>query len=124
TLANPLRHAIEAVHRVYLEDAGIMTIFNNLWPLAAIGTVTLPSAAWLFRHRLVWAPRERLRCDITFSRARRWCAQRHVPSGLRSTSPRRNYPSVGARTASAISPNRFRKRKRIRSGGESSAIRC
>lgn len=53
TLANPLRHAIEAVHRVYLEGAGIMTIFNNLWPLAVIGTVTLPSAAWLFRHRLV-----------------------------------------------------------------------
>jgi ABC-2 type transport system permease protein len=53
TLANPLRHAIEAVHRVYLEGAGIATIFNNLWPLAVIGSVTLPTAAWLFRHRLV-----------------------------------------------------------------------
>ncbi len=53
TLANPLRHAIEAVHRVYLEGAGIVTIFNNLWPLAVIGSITLPTAAWLFRHRLV-----------------------------------------------------------------------
>ncbi len=53
TLANPLRHAIEAVHRVYLEGAGIATIFDNLWPLAIIASVTLPTAAWLFRHRLV-----------------------------------------------------------------------
>lgn len=53
TLANPLRHAIEAVHRVYLEGAGLATIFDNLWPLAIIATVTLPTAAWLFRHRLV-----------------------------------------------------------------------
>jgi len=53
TLANPLRHAIEAVHRVYLEGAGFGTIFNNMWPLALIGVVTLPTAAWLFRNRLV-----------------------------------------------------------------------
>lgn len=53
TLANPLRHAIEAVHRVYLEGAGFGTILNNMWPLAIIGSVTLPTAAWLFRHRLV-----------------------------------------------------------------------
>ncbi len=53
TLANPLRHAIEAVHRVYLEGAGFGTIFNNIWPLGVIGSVTLPTAAWLFRHRLV-----------------------------------------------------------------------
>ncbi len=53
TLANPLRHAIEAVHRVYLEGAGFATIFNNMWPLAIIGSITLPTAAWLFRHRLV-----------------------------------------------------------------------
>jgi ABC-2 type transport system permease protein len=48
-----LRHAIEAVHRVYLEGAGFATIFNNMWPLAIIGSITLPTAAWLFRHRLV-----------------------------------------------------------------------
>jgi ABC-2 type transport system permease protein len=38
---------------VYLEGAGFATIFNDLWPLALIGSVTLPTAAWLFRHRLV-----------------------------------------------------------------------
>jgi ABC-2 type transport system permease protein len=53
TLANPLRHAIELVHRVYLEGAGFVTIFNDLWPLAVIGSITLPTAAWLFRNRLV-----------------------------------------------------------------------
>jgi ABC-2 type transport system permease protein len=53
TLANPLRHGIELVHRVYLEGAGFETIFHQLWPLAAIGAVTLPTATWLFRHRLV-----------------------------------------------------------------------
>jgi ABC-2 type transport system permease protein len=53
TLANPLRHAIELVHRVYLEGAGILTIFHDLWPLAVIGSLTLPTAAWLFRHRLI-----------------------------------------------------------------------
>jgi ABC-2 type transport system permease protein len=53
TLANPLRHAIEAVHRVYLEGAGIANIVGNLWPLVIIAAVTLPTAAWLFRHRLV-----------------------------------------------------------------------
>lgn len=53
TLANPLRHAIELVHRVYLEGAGFVTIFNNLWPLVVIGSVTLPTATWLFRHRLI-----------------------------------------------------------------------
>ena len=53
TLANPLRHAIALVHRVYLEGVGFATIFHNLWPLAIIGAVTLPVAAWLFRNRLV-----------------------------------------------------------------------
>ncbi|HLS82203.1 MAG TPA: ABC transporter permease, partial [Steroidobacter sp.] len=53
TYANPLRYAIEFVHRVYLEGAGLALIAGELWPLALISVLTLPAAAWLFRHRLV-----------------------------------------------------------------------
>jgi ABC-2 type transport system permease protein len=52
TLANPLRYAIEIVHRVYLEDASLALLFSQLWPLALIALVTLSAASWLFRHRL------------------------------------------------------------------------
>jgi ABC-2 type transport system permease protein len=53
TYANPLRYAIDFVQRVYLEGAGLALIVHDLWPLALIAAVTLPAAAWLFRHRLV-----------------------------------------------------------------------
>lgn len=53
TLVNPLRYAIEFVHRVYLEGAGLGLLLHNLWPLLVIAAITLPTAAWLFRHRLV-----------------------------------------------------------------------
>jgi ABC-2 type transport system permease protein len=53
TLVNPLRYAIEMVQRIYLEGAGIVYLFNDMWPLVVIASVTLPTAVWLFRHRLV-----------------------------------------------------------------------
>ena len=53
TLANPLRYAIEMVQRIYLEGAGIQWLYNDMWPLVVIAAMTLPTAAWLFRHRLV-----------------------------------------------------------------------
>lgn len=53
TLANPLRYAIEMVQRVYLEGAGITLLLNDMWPLVVIASITLPTAVWLFRHRLV-----------------------------------------------------------------------
>jgi ABC-2 type transport system permease protein len=53
TLANPLRFAIDLVQRVYLEGVGLGTVWHNLIPLAVIAAITLPLAAWLFRHRLV-----------------------------------------------------------------------
>jgi ABC-2 type transport system permease protein len=52
TLLNPLRYAIEMVHRVYLEGAGLGRLIPDLWPLALIALVTLSAASWLFRHRL------------------------------------------------------------------------
>jgi ABC-2 type transport system permease protein len=52
TLINPLRYAIEMVHRVYLEGAGLDRLLPDLWPLAVIALVTLSAASWLFRRRL------------------------------------------------------------------------
>jgi ABC-2 type transport system permease protein len=53
TYANPLRFAIDLVQRVYLEGVGMAEVWRNLIPLTLIAAVTLPLAAWLFRHRLV-----------------------------------------------------------------------
>jgi len=52
TLVNPLRYAIEIVHRVYLEGAGLDRLIPQLWPLAVIALLTLTAASWMFRHRL------------------------------------------------------------------------
>jgi ABC-2 type transport system permease protein len=52
TLVNPLRYGIDIAHRVYLEAATAPRLFEDFWPLAVIGVVTLSAAAWLFRHRL------------------------------------------------------------------------
>jgi ABC-2 type transport system permease protein len=52
TLVNPLRYAIDIAQRVYLEGTGLGRLLPDLWPLAIIAAVTLPTAAWMFRHRL------------------------------------------------------------------------
>jgi ABC-2 type transport system permease protein len=52
TLVNPLRYAIEIVHRVYLEGAGFGRLMTDLWPLAVLAAITLSVASWMFRHRL------------------------------------------------------------------------
>ena len=53
TLANPVRFGIDLVRRVYLEGAGMATILPDVLPLLLMAAVTLPTAAWLFRNRLV-----------------------------------------------------------------------
>jgi ABC-2 type transport system permease protein len=52
TLVNPLRYAIDLVHRAYLEGAGLGPLMPDLWPLAVTAAVTLSAASWMFRHRL------------------------------------------------------------------------
>ena len=52
TLANPLRHFLVIVKGVFLKDMPATEVLHNLWPVLAIACVTLPAAAWLFRHRL------------------------------------------------------------------------
>lgn len=53
TSVNPLRYAIHLVQRVYLEGVGLATVVGDIIPLVIIAAITLPLAAWLFRHRLV-----------------------------------------------------------------------
>jgi ABC-2 type transport system permease protein len=52
TLLNPLRYAIDIIHRIYLEGVGLGPLLPDLWPLAVIGAATLSAAAWMFRNRL------------------------------------------------------------------------
>jgi ABC-2 type transport system permease protein len=52
TMANPLRFALDLAQRVYLEGVGLDVVWPNLIPLAVIAALTLPLAAWLFRHKL------------------------------------------------------------------------
>jgi ABC-2 type transport system permease protein len=51
TRINPLRYAIEMVHQIYLEGAGLAEVTPSLWPLALISLATLSTASWMFRHR-------------------------------------------------------------------------
>lgn len=52
TAANPLRYGIDIVQRIYLEGVGLGTLVGDIAALAVIAALTLPLAAWLFRHRL------------------------------------------------------------------------
>ena len=52
TYANPLRFGMSIVRRVYLEGAVFVDIWRDFIPLLAMGAVSLPLAAWLFRNRL------------------------------------------------------------------------
>lgn len=52
TYINPMRFAIEAIRRIYLEGAGLSTVAPAYIPMLALAAVTLPLAAWLFRHKL------------------------------------------------------------------------
>lgn len=52
TYMNPLRFGIDLVRRVYLEGAGLQQVAFDFVPMLVLATLTLPLAAWLFRHRL------------------------------------------------------------------------
>jgi ABC-2 type transport system permease protein len=52
SLINPLSYMIDIAQRVYLEGVGVGQLLPDLWPLAAIATVTLSASSWVFRRRL------------------------------------------------------------------------
>ncbi len=52
TYADPLRFALDSIKRIYLENATFSDIAFNFIPMLAVALVTMPLAAWLFRHKL------------------------------------------------------------------------
>ncbi len=52
TLLDPLRYFLVVVRSVFLEGAGFSLLWNQYWPMALIGLVSLATAGWLFRHRM------------------------------------------------------------------------
>ena len=50
TLFNPLRYAIDIVHRVYLEAAGINQLWRDFIPLMVLAAITLFAASRKFRN--------------------------------------------------------------------------
>lgn len=50
-LVNPMRYIIIALREIFLEGAGLAMVWPEIWPLLIMASVTLPLAAWLFRHR-------------------------------------------------------------------------
>ena len=52
-LINPVRYVIVALRNIFLEGADLLMVWPYLWPLLIIASVTLPLAAWMFRHRAV-----------------------------------------------------------------------
>ncbi len=52
TYANPLRFAIDASRRIYLEGCTLAQVAYDFFPMIVVAAITLPTAAWLFRHKL------------------------------------------------------------------------
>ena len=48
----PLKHFLIVVKGTFLKDMVAATVFQNTWPNAIIASVTLPLAAWFFKHRM------------------------------------------------------------------------
>ncbi len=52
TYLDPMRYFLVIVRRSFLEGASLDVLFNQFWPMAIIGLVTLAAAAWFFRHKV------------------------------------------------------------------------
>ncbi len=52
TLADPLRYFLIIVRGVFLEGDSYSLLFDQYWPMAIIGVISLSLAGWLFRHRM------------------------------------------------------------------------
>jgi ABC-2 type transport system permease protein len=47
---NPLTHFLVIVRGIFLRDMSAWLVLQRIWPMAAIATVTLTAATWLFRR--------------------------------------------------------------------------
>jgi ABC-2 type transport system permease protein len=52
TLLDPLRYFLIIVRSVFLEGDSYAVLFNQYWPMAIIGIISLSFAGWLFRRRM------------------------------------------------------------------------
>jgi ABC-2 type transport system permease protein len=52
TYLNPLRYYLVITQGIFLKALPWTLVLHELWPMAAIGTVTLAAAGWFFRHRM------------------------------------------------------------------------
>lgn len=52
TLVNPLRYFLVVLRGIFLQGTPFRLLVPDLWPLAAIGIVSLAIAGWLFRNRM------------------------------------------------------------------------
>ena len=52
TWLNPLRFAIEIVQKAYFENAEFLSLMSSMLPLMVMTCITLPFAAWMFKHKL------------------------------------------------------------------------
>lgn len=50
-LINPMRYIVIALREIFLEGAGVSQVWPQIWPLLIMAAMTLPAAAWMFRHR-------------------------------------------------------------------------
>ena len=53
TLLNPMRYILVIVRALFLEGAGMATLWPQYWPMAVIGVAGLAAAGWLFRKRTI-----------------------------------------------------------------------
>ena len=51
TYVNPMRFAVDAVRRIYLEGAGFFDIYMDFIPMIAVAAVTMSLSGWLFKHK-------------------------------------------------------------------------
>ena len=52
TYADPMRFALDAVRRIYLEGVSFMEVWPDYIPMLAVACITMPLAGWLFRNNL------------------------------------------------------------------------
>jgi ABC-2 type transport system permease protein len=52
TYLDPLRYFLIVLRKGFLEGAGFEILFDQFWPMALIGIVSLLLAGWLFRNRM------------------------------------------------------------------------
>lgn len=53
TYLNPMRYFMVILRSVFLEGTPFDLLFDQFWPMAVIGALTLAAAAWLFRWRML-----------------------------------------------------------------------